>query len=1256
MPVPAAPAASAATRRVHRFSAITLLSFACAIPAGTPAGASDAAPPRPHAGMLRYPDVSRDQVVFVYGDDLWLVSRDGGVATPLASPPGPERNPRFSADGKTIAFMGSYDGGRDLYTIPVAGGLPHRVTYHPAEETLCDWTPGGDLMFFSAGQSGLGRMPRLFTVAAEGGLPQALPLPYGTNGSLHGDGEWLAYTPHTRDNRTWKRYRGGMATDIWLFNLKTKESRRATEWEGTDTAPMWHGDTLYFLSDEGEPFRLNIWSYDLRTGKREQVTKLTEYDIKWPSMGPGPRGRGEIVFQYGPSLMLLDLATKRTREVKVTIPGARPLLRAQRTDVSQFVQAAALSPTGKRVAVEARGDLWTLPAEKGSPRNLSRTSGAAERRPAWSPDGRWIAYFSDETGEYELYIRQSDGRDEPRRVTEGSTTYYMGAIWSPDSKKILFIDKAARMLLHDLDSGETRELDRDPMGTITEPSWSHDSRWLAWSRGDERSTTRSIWLYDLESDAHHRVTSGMFSDAPPVFDRAGDWLYFASSRNFSPTYSSIDTTFIYNDSQVLVAVPLRRDVRHPWLPTSDEETWKEEEKPSEAEDGASPEATPADDADTATDGDTKETEPAAPASPIHGRWEGTVSGLAAAGLPPEMDTIPFTMTITVAADGTITGSSQAMGETSPFDRISFDESTGAFEAHSSQQGISSTMRGTVRDGKIEGTWEIPMLGASGTWTATRVAADTDGADAAAADPAKPRETVDIDLDDFEARAFRIPVPNGGFGRLGVNDRGQLLYVRTGSDMGIRLFDLKDRDGGEKVVAAGAGDFQVSGDGKQILVRRAGGMSIQPASAGASGKPVVMQGMVSEIDPRAEWRQVFIEAWRLMRDFFYVDNLHGVNWTAMRDLYLPMLEDCASRGDVAYVIGELISELNVGHAYVFGSGPGEAVRFESVGLLGADLELHDGAYRVSGLIGGGAFDLDARGPLSMQGLGVEAGQYILAVEGVPVDPSKSPFAAFLGMADRDITITVSTKPVLDDDAKQVVVRPISSDAGLRYRSWIEQNRRYVEEKSGGRVGYIYVPNTGIDGQNDLFRQFYGQADRDALIIDERWNGGGQIPTRFIELLNRPRTNYWARRDGRDWPWPPDSHQGPKCMLINGLAGSGGDMFPWLFRQSGLGKLIGTRTWGGLVGISGNPGLIDGGYVAVPTFGFYKIDGTWGVEGHGVDPDLEVIDDPALMWDGGDPQLDAAIAHMLEELERTPYRRPERPAPPDRAGMGIPERDR
>jgi tricorn protease len=1245
-------------------------SLASALPA---TAAVDAKQP---ATLFRYPDISKDSIVFSYANDLWIVPKEGGVARPLASPPGAEAMPRFSPDGQSIAFVANYDAGRDLYVLPVTGGVPQRVTHHPTTEMLTDWTPDGGLIFATAELGGLGRQAQLFTVPASGGLPTRLPVPYGTNGAISADGTWLAYTPHSTDNRTWKRYRGGMATDIWLFNLKTGESRRATDWEGTDTLPMWHGDMLYYLSDEGgkdDTHRLNLWSYELASGKREQVTRFTDHDVKWPAISPEGPGKGEIVFQNGASLWRLDLATRTSNAVPISIPGDRPKLMPQVIDANGFIQGSSISPSGKRVAVQARGDLWSAPAENGTPRNLTRTSGIAERDPSWSPDGKWIAFFSDETGEYELFVMPADGKGERRKVTGDGTCFRTGITWSPDSKKAVVGDKTGSAYLVDLESGTSKFIDKDPWSISLAPfSWSPDSRWIAYARGSDAERSSRVYLHDTVEGKSHEVTSGMFNDASPTFDRKGDWLVFTSARSFNPKYSALDTTWIYDDAEVLVAVPLRKDFKVAWLPKSDEEGQKDEEKPaSSGGDSPAPAAgggTPAegppagrrrrgaetagdpapfavafDDDDDDDDEEDKDGDEA-PAGPA-GTWKCTASG----GPQP----IDFTLSLTLAEDNSVKGSfssPMASGELAG----SWNPETKAISLSGSADGSDFSIEATIEGDAITGTATV-RGGDAGeqkfTVTGSREGAATaKEGEKPAKDPKAPKETK-IDLDGFELRAIRLPAPNGSFGTVAFNDKNHVVYGRGGS---IRSIDLADRKREEKTICPG-GRFGMSADGKKILT----GTSIVDANPGATPKPIVTQPMLVEIDPRAEWKQMFREAWRLQRDYFYEPGMHGVDWPAVYERYAPMVELANGREDLSFLIAEMISELNIGHAYYSG-GDVETTPSRSVGLLGVDWEVASGpdgktAYRIGRIVGGAPWDLDARNPLRIQGLEVNEGDLVLAVNGVPFRTDRDPWAAFQGLAGKPVTLTVATG---FDDAKprEVVVEPIASESDLRYRDWIESRRAMVEAASNGTIGYIYVPNTGVDGQTDLVRQYQGQLDRAGLIIDDRWNGGGQIPNRFIEMLNRPVTNYWARRDSNPWVNPSDAHQGPKAMLINGLAGSGGDMFPWLFRHFKLGPLVGTRTWGGLVGISGNPGLVDGGRVTVPTFGFYETDGTWGVEGHGVDPDVEVIDDPALMKDGADPQLAKAIELVLEAIRTRPFVPVPAPKGPDRSGMGIDPKDK
>lgn len=1123
----------------------------------------------PAAGMIRYPDISEDKIVFSYADDLWIVDRDGGMASPLASPAGQEQSPRFSPDGDHIAFMGNYEGNSDLYEIPVTGGVAVRRTYHPGGEQFWDYTPDGELLFSTSSFAKLSRMTQLFVLSEDKPLPQALPVPFGTNGAINDSGEWLAYTPYSRDTRTWKRYRGGMASDVWLFNLTDKSSKRVTDWEGTDSFPMWHDDTLYYLSDAGPNHRMNVWKYNVEADEKTQVTKFADFDIKTPSIGPGRDGEGEIIFQLGSEIRILNLKTKKSKSVKITIPGDRPSLRPHIVDAADFIQGASISPSAKRVAIEARGDIWSAPVKNGSPRNLTRTSGAAERDPAWSPDGRWIAYFSDASGEYELMLASSDGSGETKQLTDDGNCWRSSISWSPDSKKLYFTDKTGGMFIVDAESKKVDQFDDEPHGGAGSISWSHDSAWLAYMRGTKAATRNQIRVLEVATGMTHAITSGYFNDVSPAFDRKGEYLYFASNRDFgSPSYEDVGTTFIYGDTQVLVAVPLRADVKNPLLPTSDEETWKEEKKDK-------------------PEGDKKEE---------------------AAAEKKEAD-----------ADESKEGSEA--------------DSKKSKKKNRKNKGKKSKDKKPADEAKSEEE-------------------KTDEEKSEEKKPGEPKK-ITIDFDGIEARSFQVPVNSGGFRNLQYSAAG-LIYART-SEQGesgppsIKLLSIADGKASEKTVLAGAAGFELTPDGKKLLTFARGNIYVLNAAPGQSlGSSVSTDGMRMEIDRRAEWKQMFHEAWRAERDFFYDPTMHGVDWEAVRDQYAALLDDCVSRTDLSYIIREMIAEINVGHAY-YREGDVERGPRESVALLGCEFAL-DENLTVAKLWQGGEWDTDARNPLTAAG--VKEGDVILEVNGVPVDTKVNPYKYFVGIGGRAITLKVQTG---EEKARSVVVRPLSSDYNLRFWDGIEATRAYVEKKSKGKVGYIYVTNTGINGQNDLFRQFYSQHEKEALIIDDRWNGGGQIPTRFIELLNRPATNRWAVRDGVDWVWPPDSHQGPKCMLVNGLAGSGGDMFPGLFKQMKIGKLIGRRTWGGLVGIQGGRPLLDGASVTAPSFAYYDNDGTWGIEGHGVDPDIDVIEDPAKMQDGADPQLDVAIKTMLREIKQYP-KPPTRPAYPDRSKMGIPDSDK
>ncbi len=1073
------------------------------------------------ARMLRQPAVSATQIAFVYAGDIWLVSKEGGVAHRLSSPPGEESFPRFSPDGRKVAFTGNYDGNQDVYVVPVTGGTPERITHHPMQDRMVDWYPDGEhLLYASPMFSGRKRYSKLFKTAVTGGLPDQLPLEYGEFGAVSPDGRTLAFMIKSRQFRTWKRYRGGWASDIHLFDFESHEFRNLTDSPANDASPMWHGRKLYFLSDRSASERFNIWVHDLDEESVRQVTHFDEFDIHFPSIGPS-----DIVFEAGGRLYLLDLSTEETREVKVEAVTDLSTLRTKVENVARLVSNASISPSGKRVLFEARGDVFSVPAEHGPVLSLTRTSGVAERYPEWSPDGRHAAYWSDASGEYELYLHPADGSGAPRRMTSLGAGFRYRPYWSPDSKKIAFIDEAMTIRLLDIDSEEVVEVDRGELMAHSalnnfEVSWSPDSRWMAFSRMSSAQNS-AIYLYDARERRRHQVTAGFSGDFRPVFDPDGKYLFLLTNRHYSPSYSDVDNSWIYANATQIAAVTLRNDVPSLLEPRNDEE--KEEKKGEEGDE----------------DKNTEES------------GEGT----------------------------------QAENEQS--------EEKKAKESSSER---------------------------------------------------KPPEPVEIDLDGFETRMEILPMTPGNYGRLEAAS-GKLIFhrqARTGSPEDSKnpllFYDLKERE--EKTILEDADAYRLSFDGKKILVRKERRFAIVDAAANQKlEKTLAVQDLEATVDPRAEWRQIFHDAWRFQRDYFYDAGMHGVDWEAMKIRYGRLLEDAVTRWDVNFVLGELIGELNASHTYR-GGGDAEQSRERKVGLLGIDWSLENGAFRIQNILRGAEWDVETRSPLDRPGLNVKEGDYILAINGVPMDVSRDPWASLAGLAERTVELTVNDRPSMEG-ARRILVKTLEDDTDLRFAAWIEANRRYVEELSGGRVGYIYVQSTGIDGQSDLVRQFQGQWRKEALLIDERFNSGGQIPDRFVELLDREALSYWAGRQGRLFHSPPVGHLGPKAMLINGWSGSGGDAFPYYFREKGLGPLIGTRTWGGLIGISGSPSLVDGGTVTVPTFRMYSADGEWFPEGYGVEPDFEVPEDPVLTARGEDPQLKAAVEHLLRDLESNPPRRPEPP---------------
>jgi len=1105
-------------------------------------GAQDV-PGRIDARMMRQPDVSATQVVFVYAGDIWLAPKAGGQALRLSSPPGEESFPKFSPDGTQIAFSARYDGNADIYVIPVSGGVPRRVTYHGSDDRVVDWYPDGkSLLFASSRTSPKDRFSQLYRVAATGGLPERLPIPYGEFGAISADGKTLAYTPISVDFRTWKRYRGGMNPDIWLFDLETRKAENVTRNDAADSIPMWRGDTLYFLSDRDEAKRANLWAWDRKSGKTRQLTKFLQHDVQFPGIGPA-----EIVFENAGSLYLLDLQTEKYRAIEITVLTDRATLKPRTENVGGLVQSWSPSPGGKRALFEARGEVFSAPAEQGITRNLTRSSGVAERWPAWSPDGKWIAYFSDRTGEYELTLRNADGTGAEESLTLLGPGFRYSPQWSPDSRKLAFIDAAMQVHVHDLDTRTNRVVGRqlwsyhDALAGFT-VSWSADSRWLAWGQELE-SRNSAIVLHDYPAARTHQVTSGFYDDDSPRFDPEGKYLWFRTGRNFAPTYGEVDNSWVYRDSQLIALVPLKADTASPLAPKNDEEEKgdKKDGKDAKKEDKA----------------DEKKPEPAMAGAPTNAVPIGT--------------NVVAVSTNSVASTNAVAAAKDA--------------------------------------GKKE---------------------------------EKPKP-VEIDLDDFERRVVILPVGNGPTDNMIAAPGGKILYRRKNT---LFVYELEKRE--EKTVLGNCDGAELTADGKKLMARSGGSYGFIEPSAGQSlSKTIPTGGFEALVDPVAEWRQIFNDAWRFQRDMFYDPGMHGVDWPKMRERYGRMLGDAVTRWDVNYVIGELIGELNSSHTYRSG-GDTERAPSKGVGYLGCDFTATNGLYRFGRIVDGAPWDSEVRSPLRQPGVRVNEGDYLLAVNGQDLDPALDPWAAFQGLADRPAMLTISTNGTREG-SREVLVQCLASEYRLRNLSWIDSNRRRVEELGGGRIGYVYVPDTGQNGQNELVRQWRGQITRDGLVVDERFNSGGQIPDRFVELLNRPLRNFWGVRDGKDWSWPPETHAGPKAMLINGWSGSGGDCFPYYFKQSGLGPLIGTRTWGGLIGITGAPTLVDGGSVTVPTFGIYDLEGKWIIESTGVEPDIEVVDDPSAMSAGGDPQLERAVQEVLKALKDKPVRIPKKPAYPNRSGL-------
>jgi tricorn protease len=1073
----------------------------------------------PDALMMRYPDVSATQIVFTYDNNLWVAPKAGGTATLLASAPGGQSSAKFSADGASIAYVANYDGSDQVYILPVAGGVPQRLTWLPFGKSVTGFAPDGSVVYISWGELPHGQT-LLYKISPQGGVPERLPLVCATHNSFSADGQWIAFCPWSNEGRTWHRYMGGKATDIWLFNLKTYESKQLTTWGGTDDMPMFDGDRIFYLSDAGPEHRRNIWVYTMKDGKQSQVTHFTEHETMLPNIGPG-----EIALENGGVLYLLGLSDLKLREVHIALPGDRPHLRPHSLDPSANLMSISVSPQGKRVVASLRGDIWTFPAEQGFPLELTRTDGSAERDPSWSPDGKWIVYLSDASGEYELYLCAADGSGGERRLTDNGACFRSNPCFSPDSKKITFSDKTGAYWVYILDTRETVKVDKDPWAEDDRTAqWAKDSNWLTYTIYDDTTSLSVIKLYSLQDRQSWQVTNSMFNSSNPAFDLSGDYLYFTTDRSFQPSYSETGDwgQYYFTNTGVMAVVTLRKDVKSPWAPKND----AEESKSGEPKDGAKPQD--------------KETD------------------------------------------------------------------------HNTDQ---------------------------------------------------PVEQLKIDMDGIEGRTIQLPLQSGNYYNLAGGHK-RIYYIRaprSGSDGDTQwcYYDLGD-DPKETVLLSGVNSFALTADAQKAMLNAQGGYFITSAAPGAAlDKRLNLGGISVMVDPRSEWRQVVTDVWRLYRDYFYDPGMHGVDWQAVKERSLKLVDSAASRNDVTYIIGEMTADLNCSHTYVWGSGetgPPDV----SCGMLGCDFAYDKDAsgkpgWRIAKILHGAAWELDARSPLDLPGTDLNEGDFLLAVNGIAIDPGRGPYEALYGTAGNTAELTVNANAAADGKERKVLVTPMGYDGELRLRSWIEENRRYIYEKSGGKLGYLYVRDTSEQGVSDFERQFTGQHEMEGLIVDERWNGGGYSPDPMISILAREPRSYWATRDGHGWRVPWFCHPGPQVLLENEAAGSGGDNLPWLWRRYNLGPIIGTRTWGGSIAMLFGPALVDGSGFSVPILGFYDLDGTWALEGHGVDPDIPVVNDPTSLAKGQDKQLDTAIDVLLKELAAHPYQEPAKPPYPDRSGMGVPEQD-
>ncbi|MFC6996939.1 S41 family peptidase [Rufibacter roseus] len=1079
--------------------------------------------------LLRQPTISENHIAFVYANDVWIADRKAGTtnlgfARRLTSNEGAETSPHFSPDGKWLAFTGQYDGNTDVYVIPVEGGQPKRLTWHPGNDAVNGWTPDSKSVLFVSGREGQPTTDsKFYTVSITQGIPEALKIPQAANGELSEDGKYVAYQPIFFWDPEWRNYRGGQAQPIWIVDMENFSLKQTPQTDRErHTNPVWMDGVVYFLSERD--YANNVWSFNPKTNELKQHTFHKQFDTKNLDAGAGM-----VVYEQGGYLHLLNPITNQTQQLTIEVRGDFDWARPRWADISptQLIHAS-LSPGGKRALFESRGEVFTVPKEEGDWRNITHTPGAADRYPTWSPDGSKIAWFSDATGEYQLMIGDQEGLTKPRAIAIPNPTFFFRPEWSPNNKYIAFTDTDYNLWYVEVASGKIKKADTEgyahPDRTMN-PVWSPDSKWIAYTKLLPNQF-KAVKVHNVETGKTLQLTDNMADALSPVWDESGKYLYFLASTNFGLNTGWLDmSSFDHPVTRSLYMVVLSKDTPSPLLPRSDEE--------------------------------------------------------------------------------------QAQAQNTDSQKASEQQSTSGKK----QQEAPRTKSGQKGEAKV----------------------------------VKPAVTVKIDMDGLSQRILPIQVPDRNYTGLLPGPEGQVFYMESIQNQQgetLHKYSLKDTKATEFLTKVN--DASVSFDRKNLLYRSGSSWSI--VSTANTPKPgdgrLKVSDLKVKIDPAAEWKQIFREGWRYQRDFLYVDNTHGAPWDKIYEWYSPWLEHVRHRSELHYLIDILGGEISVGHSYTSG-GDFPDVKRVPVGLLGADYEVNNGLYRINKIYNGESWNPDLRAPLRAPGLNINTGDYILEVNGQPVKATENLYQFFEATADRQTVLRINSKPSMDG-SRLVTVVPVANESGLRRIAWIEGNRQKVDQLSGGKLAYVYVPNTGQAGYTSFNRYYFGQQDKQGAVIDERNNGGGSAADYMVDIMARELHGYFNSKvgDHRPFTTPMSGIWGPKVMIVNEMAGSGGDLLPYLFRKMEIGPIVGTRTWGGLVGTWDTPPFIDGGRMVAPRGGFVDVNGEWAVEGEGVAPDIEVLNKPADVIAGKDPQLERAVAVALELLKTKAVELKPEPAAPNR----------